>query len=275
MNRTTLLLRTPAVTLTSFDHEPDAPHADPEFEVSTRDSINYVYDGTFDVRMDGGSWTLGPETLFVAARGMGFSCTHDRDVPTDRCLSVVFAEDTVEELLRADVAPLRPPAVESSARHDYLLRRLRTCAPGDEVRLELLAGALFESVAPAAEPRHEDARAARLMRRVERAVELIEAEYGRALTLAELARAARMSTYHFARAFRALTGLPPHRYLTAVRLRHAARLLDQGASVTFTCYEVGFGSPSHFVTAFRKRYGFTPSEVRRGAPWTHRLRVWS
>jgi len=59
--------------------------------------------------------------------------------------------------------------------------------------------------------------------------------------------------------------VPPHRYLTGVRLRHAARLLDEGAGVTFTCYEVGFGSLSHFVTAFRKRFGVVPSAVKRGA----------
>jgi AraC family transcriptional regulator len=57
-----------------------------------------------------------------------------------------------------------------------------------------------------------------------------------------------------------------------VRLRHAARLLDEGASVTFTCYEVGFGSLSHFVTAFRKRFGVIPSAARRGES-VHALRA--
>jgi AraC-like DNA-binding protein len=67
-------------------------------------------------------------------------------------------------------------------------------------------------------------------------------------------------------------GTPPHRFLTGVRLRHAARLLDQGAAVTFTCYEVGFGSLSHFVTAFRKRFGVVPSAARGGVP-LHTLRA--
>jgi len=42
--------------------------------------------------------------------------------------------------------------------------------------------------------------------------------------------------------------------------------------VTFTCYEVGFGSLSHFVTAFRKRFGVVPSAVRRGGN-AHALRA--
>jgi AraC family transcriptional regulator len=102
------------------------------------------------------------------------------------------------------------------------------------------------------------------MRRIDRAVELIEAHFARRLALGDLATAAGLSPYYFARVFRRFVGVPPHRYLTAVRLRHAARLLDEGAGVTFACYECGFGSLSHFVTAFRKRFGVVPSAARRG-----------
>jgi AraC-like DNA-binding protein len=49
-------------------------------------------------------------------------------------------------------------------------------------------------------------------------------------------------------------------------------MLDDGTGVTFTCYEVGFGSLSHFVTAFRKRFGVVPSAVKRGAH-VHALRA--
>jgi AraC-like DNA-binding protein len=104
------------------------------------------------------------------------------------------------------------------------------------------------------------------MRRIDRAVELIETAYARELTLADLAKAAGLSPYYFARAFQRFVGVPPHRYLTGVRLRHAARMLDQGAGVTFTCFEVGFGSLSHFVTAFRKRFGVPPSGIKTGFP---------
>ncbi|HYG68279.1 MAG TPA: helix-turn-helix transcriptional regulator, partial [Anaeromyxobacteraceae bacterium] len=74
-----------------------------------------------------------------------------------------------------------------------------------------------------------------------------------------------LSPWHFARTFRALVGSPPHRYLTAVRLHRAATLLADGASVTETCYRVGFGSLSHFVNTFRRRLGVAPSLAKRGA----------
>ena len=269
-----MLLETRAVALQEFDHPEGDVHHDPEHEVSLADSISFVEDGVFEARVDDEHWRLEPGTLFLTRRGMPFSCRHVDETPTDRCLTILYSESAIEDLMRADLPPLRPPYARMSARRQYLQHRLRTCARGDEVRLELLAGALFEAVAsnrPSA-PARVDAQVTPLMRRIDRAVELIETDYARALTLRDLASAAGLSTYYFARAFQRFVGVPPHRYLTGVRLRHAARLLDDGAGVTFTCYEVGFGSLSHFVTAFRKRFGVIPSAARHGAR-VHALRA--
>jgi AraC-like DNA-binding protein len=45
-----------------------------------------------------------------------------------------------------------------------------------------------------------------------------------------------------------------------MRLARAAARLRDGAGVTDTCFAVGFGSLSHFVTTFRRRYGVRPSD---------------
>jgi AraC-like DNA-binding protein len=262
-----VLLRTPAVSLVEFDHPADAEHCDPDHEVSTQDSISFVEDGTFDAHVDDEHWELTPGTLFLTRRGMTFQCRHDHHAPTDRCLTVSYSDGAIEDLMRADLPALRPPLARMSARRQFLRHRLRSCVRGEEVRFELLAGALFESVAantPSA-PARMGSQLTPLMRRIDRAVELIETDYARGLTLGDLASAAGLSTFYFARAFQRFLGVPPHRYLTGVRLRHAARMLDEGAAVTFTCYECGFGSLSHFVTAFRKRFGVVPSAARRGA----------
>ena len=274
MNRIAPLLETPAVALMEFDHPPDTDHCDPDQELSSSDSISFVEDGSFDVHVDDEHWRLAPGTLFVARRGMTFSCRHTDEAPRDRCLTVSYSGGAVEDLMRIDLPALRPPFARMSARRQYLRHRLRSCVAGEEIRFELLAGALFESLAlnRLSAPARVDANVTPLMRRIDRAVELIETEYARGLTLGDLAAAAGLSTYYFARAFQRFVGIPPHRYLTGVRLRHAARMLDDGAGVTFTCYEVGFGSLSHFVTAFRKRFGVVPSAARRGAH-VHALRA--
>jgi AraC-like DNA-binding protein len=267
MIRVHKILDTPSVALAVFDHPPGDVHHDPEHEVSERHSISFVESGSFDVRVRGELWRFVPGTIFVTARELEFSCAHDRECPDDRCLSVSYGEQTVEDLLVAGVPALRPRAEWSAARERFLRHRLASCTAGDELRLELIAGALFQSLAGGgtAHPARGGMRITDVMRRIDRVVQLIESSFDRQLTLRQMADAAGMSVYHFARVFRELTGLPAHRYLTAVRLRHAAQRLDEGESVTSTCYAVGFASLSHFVTAFRKRFGVVPSAAAKGA----------
>ncbi|MFB4314018.1 helix-turn-helix domain-containing protein [Actinomadura sp. 21ATH] len=108
---------------------------------------------------------------------------------------------------------------------------------------------------------------ARLDGRTLRAVlDHIEDRLGEDLRLDALAGVAGMNRYGFARAFRAATGVPPHRYVTERRLERAARLLRERADLPIAgiAYQVGLSSQSHLTTAFRRRYGVTPARYRAG-----------
>ena len=95
------------------------------------------------------------------------------------------------------------------------------------------------------------------------------ADYTRAhlageITLEALAAEVSLSPYHFARSFRATTGLPPHAFVTEHRLMVARdRLLRSKASVPQVALSVGFCNVSHFRRLFRRRYGLTPADLRR------------
>jgi AraC family transcriptional regulator len=100
-------------------------------------------------------------------------------------------------------------------------------------------------------------------RRVRRAVELMHARLDRELPLEELAAAAYLSPFHFARLFKKVTGASPHAYLAALRIERAQTLLASAdASVTEIAARVGYSSPSHFTKAFRQSTGLTPSAFR-------------
>jgi AraC family transcriptional regulator len=84
------------------------------------------------------------------------------------------------------------------------------------------------------------------------------------ISLASLAALARLSPFHFARAFKQSFGIPPHRYHTHRRIAHAKALLaDSGTSATEIGMAVGFSSASSFTMTFRKATGMTPTDYRR------------
>jgi AraC-like DNA-binding protein len=97
-----------------------------------------------------------------------------------------------------------------------------------------------------------------------RTAEYIEAHLADPISLANLAAIARLSPYHFARAFKRSFGMPPHRLHTARRIERAKTLLAQPTlSITEIALEVGFGETSSFTAAFRRLVGCTPSSYRR------------
>jgi AraC-like DNA-binding protein len=100
-------------------------------------------------------------------------------------------------------------------------------------------------------------------RRVRRAVELMHTHMGRELPLEELAAAAYLSPFHFARLFKKVTGASPHAYLAALRIERAkSHLATTDLSVTGIATRVGYSSSSHFTKAFRQATGLTPRAFR-------------
>ncbi|MFL6229028.1 MAG: helix-turn-helix domain-containing protein [Pyrinomonadaceae bacterium] len=100
-------------------------------------------------------------------------------------------------------------------------------------------------------------------RRVRRAVELMHAHMGRDLPLEVLASAAYLSSFHFARLFKKVTGASPHAYLAALRIERAKALLaTTDLSITEVAQRVGYSSSSHFTKAFRQSTALTPRAFR-------------
>jgi AraC family transcriptional regulator len=84
------------------------------------------------------------------------------------------------------------------------------------------------------------------------------------VSLASLADLLGISTYHFCRAFKRSTGVPPYRWLVGRRMAHAARLLTETDwPIVHISAEVGYADASAFASAFRQHQRFAPSEYRR------------
>jgi AraC-like DNA-binding protein len=101
--------------------------------------------------------------------------------------------------------------------------------------------------------------------RLRRVTDYIREHLDQDLTLARLGAVVCMSPYHFARLFQRSTGLPPHRFVVRARIGHASTLLAaRELSIARIARVVGFRTPSHFSTVFRRLMGVTPRAYRAG-----------
>ncbi len=101
-------------------------------------------------------------------------------------------------------------------------------------------------------------------RTIARAGDYIEASLTRRLTLDELAYVAQLSPYHFARCFKATTGLAPHQYLLARRIELAKRqVIHSDEPVQAIAWSIGFENLSHFRRQFVAHVGVVPGVLRQ------------
>ena len=105
-------------------------------------------------------------------------------------------------------------------------------------------------------------------RPVRRALEYLRERLGDALTLDELAGYAGLDKFHLCRAFRAQIGLPPHAYLTHLRIARAKELLDSGVRASEVAPRVGLYDQSQLNRHFRRIVGTTPGRYGRRASST-------
>jgi len=98
--------------------------------------------------------------------------------------------------------------------------------------------------------------------RLRAVVEYIEGHLDAGPTLGQLAAVARLSAYHFARQFKAATGLPPHQYVIARRVERAKQLLQGGGDLSLAEVAAcaGFSDQSQFCHHFKRIVGVTPGQ---------------
>jgi AraC family transcriptional regulator len=116
------------------------------------------------------------------------------------------------------------------------------------------------------------------MVRPKRQAEMVEATRitlaaspGENWTLGALAKRVHSSPFHLARSFRALAGVPLHRYQLRARMAAALReVLDTSRELTAIALDLGFSSHSHFTATFRRTFGAAPSALRKSKNLTAR-----
>jgi AraC family transcriptional regulator len=223
-----------------------------------------VMRGTFQYRTPDGRATLVPGALMLGNPGACFQCGHQHGVG-DRCLSFHFDPEFFEEIVasvpRAQRLTFTMPRLSPSERLLPVILAAETADDGlgfEEAALRVAAAAVtLESGASEAvgNPRQE--------RRVAEILRRMEAEPEEPAALAQLARDAAMSPYHFLRTFNAVSGVTPYQFVLAQRLRRVAERLRRTTDpITAIACEAGFNDLSTFNRRFRRIVGMTPRAWR-------------
>jgi transcriptional regulator GlxA family with amidase domain len=97
------------------------------------------------------------------------------------------------------------------------------------------------------------------------ALDFLEEHFARPLSLAALARRAKLSPCRFSTVFRREVGISPQRYLCRLRVRAAQQLLRRGETPAVAAIEAGFFDQSHLNRHFKRICGATPARFAASA----------
>ena len=245
------------------------PNDKPSEEQFYRTTIAVVLDGIFECGTRSRKELLYPGSFLLGNGGSCFECGHDHGTG-DRCTAfhfdaALFAEiaATAAGSARFRFAQPMLPATSTLARA-VVESALSARAEGPMATEELaiaLADRVIQTLAKVG--RRSLCPLPKERRRLVSALDYLKAHSDELLTLDDLSTVACMSKFHFLRCFRALTGITPHQYLLALRLRRAAlKLLTSSAPIASIAFEMGFGDLSTFNNRFRASFGMSPRKLR-------------
>lgn len=90
--------------------------------------------------------------------------------------------------------------------------------------------------------------------------EHLQTHFQENVALETLSQVAGLSPFHLTRVFQKQVGLPPHAYLTHLRVQHARKLLPLGVPLVDVALASGFADQSHFTRWFKRIVGVTPGQ---------------
>lgn len=266
-------------------------HYVPDFEGCL--SLKSVLAGSVVWETPGRRYEVHENTYLVLNDRQHYTMTID----SARCATtfcIFFERGFVEDVLRATASPASAlldqpqphfhPAVDFMERIEPLapiqseLLRLRNRLANRRLLSAEATADLYRLAARLLRERKKTHRAAsrlpavrsatreELFRRVVRGRDLLLSSLADSVSLADAARAACLSPFHFHRAFQSAFGLTPHHYALQHRLQRARHLLrTTSRSITEICLETGFESLGSFSSLFRRTFGLSPSECRNSA----------
>ena len=173
----------------------------------------------------------------------------------DKAIEKLFAED--EQIFNVG---LKQEMV------DLYQRAIEVAAEDRPSAQQLLCGIVMHLLGNLSYIAHSAITADRMDQIIEQAKAIMQEKASQNIDLDILAEQLNVSYSWFRKVFREYTGYPPAKYFMLVKLRRAQYLLvNTQESIKEIAFSLGFKSPEHFYTTFKRVMGSTPSIYRKSS----------
>lgn len=149
---------------------------------------------------------------------------------------------------------------------DLYQRAIEVAAEDRPSAQQLLCGIVMHLLGNLSYIAHSAISADRMDQIIEQAKAIMQEKASQNIDLDILAEQLNVSYSWFRKVFREYTGYPPAKYFMLVKLRRAQYLLvNTQESIKEIAFSLGFKSPEHFYTTFKRVMGSTPSIYRKSS----------
>jgi len=100
-------------------------------------------------------------------------------------------------------------------------------------------------------------------KRIEKAIQFIEANFKSQPTLDQIAESVFLSKYHFDRLFKRWAGISPIQFMQFMTLDYSKQKLAESRSLLDTSFDAGLSGPSRLHDLFVTFEGMTPGEFKK------------
>nr|WP_252224661.1 MULTISPECIES: helix-turn-helix domain-containing protein [unclassified Clostridium] len=102
------------------------------------------------------------------------------------------------------------------------------------------------------------------LKRFDLVFKYIDSNYSKKITTSDLSDIVHISTYHFCRTFKQMTGKTTTDYINGIRLEKAVNYLNKGdLNITEIALRCGFDSINYFSRLFKKHYNVSPTQFKK------------
>ena len=232
--------------------------------------LHYIVQGGGDFRLGQQSIHVSEGDLLISNRNE-FHSGYSTQIPYMSNVIIFDMGDLSQELAKKNYV-FQPVIRGDGVIHD-LIQRIFAEAKGQESGYKQLCKALVTELfvylcrnyVTEMMPERDSAKRKKDLERLNAVLGYIEANYNQRITVEQLADMVCLSEDRFGHLFREGVGQPPLQYINAMRLRKALNMLKTNQyTVTEVADAVGFRDYNHFGRLFRKQYGCTPNEIKRG-----------